>query len=164
MSGTIKKFIKHIKFISDKINYISEIICIILGISIVITLNLGVFSRYVLNHAFIWTEEAARFFMIWLAFIGGSMAVKKVELIHFEFFRNLLPEKATRYIDLCIYILIVIFCAAFIKGGFMSMPVFKLSIASATRISLFWPALGLIVGIIFTLIHICYFILEIIFL
>jgi|TARA_A100001391_G_scaffold205463_1_gene207318 TRAP-type C4-dicarboxylate transport system permease small subunit len=37
----------------------------------------GVFARYFLNDALTWSEEVARFSMIWLSFLGGGLVFRR---------------------------------------------------------------------------------------
>lgn len=37
---------------------------------------LNVFSRYALNHSFPWVEEATRYMMVWLTFLGAGPALR----------------------------------------------------------------------------------------
>ena len=45
--------------------------------AIFIVVCIGVFFRYVLNNSLVWTEEIAKFTMVWLAFIGSPAAMEK---------------------------------------------------------------------------------------
>jgi TRAP-type C4-dicarboxylate transport system permease small subunit len=38
---------------------------------------LQVFFRYILNHSLFWSEELARFMLVWLSFLGASTAYKR---------------------------------------------------------------------------------------
>ncbi len=49
------------------------------------------FTRYVLNDSLGWTEEIARFFLIFLAYVGSITCVRKGSHIYLEFFYRYLP-------------------------------------------------------------------------
>lgn len=155
MSEQLKKagFLAFLETISTKINTIAEWICVISSVALFSTLNIGVFSRYILNSPVIWSEEVARFLMIWLAFVGSSVVFRRRELVNFQFFLNILPHKVFKVVTIFIQIAVLLFLVGFLKIGIGSMELFKKSTASATQISLFWPALGLIVGGVFMLVH-----------
>ena len=51
-------------------------------------------TRYFLNDSFAWTEEIARYVLMFLAFVGGGMAVRRFSHIHVEFFYVYLPRRA----------------------------------------------------------------------
>src|SRR5258708_18859271 len=57
---------------------------------------LQVFSRYVLNSSFAWTEEIARYLLIAVTFVGGGIAVRKNSHIHVEILYVLLPKLGGR--------------------------------------------------------------------
>jgi TRAP-type transport system small permease protein len=49
-----------------------------LAIALMLVLTAAqVFSRYLLNHAFFWTEELVRYLFIWTSFLGASVAFKR---------------------------------------------------------------------------------------
>jgi len=45
--------------------------------AIFIIVCVGVFFRYVLNNSLVWTEEIAKFAMVWLAFVGSPVAMER---------------------------------------------------------------------------------------
>ncbi|PWB57494.1 MAG: hypothetical protein C3F17_20325 [Bradyrhizobiaceae bacterium] len=70
----------------------SWIVASLTGVMCVVVL-LGVFTRYVLNDALPWTEEAARFALLWMAWLGGGLAVRKGSHIAAELVINLLSPR-----------------------------------------------------------------------
>lgn len=54
------------------------------------------FSRYVLNSSISWTEEAARYLLICVGFLGSVMAARKNSHIFVEFFYRWLPRPVGR--------------------------------------------------------------------
>ncbi|MFP5405261.1 MAG: TRAP transporter small permease [Gammaproteobacteria bacterium] len=54
------------------------------------------FTRYVLSDSAAWTEEIARYLLIAVTFLGGSMAVRRNTHIHVEFVYRYLSPAAGR--------------------------------------------------------------------
>lgn len=54
------------------------------------------FTRYVLNDSLAWTEEIARYGLIWITFIGGAIVVRKRLHIAVEVFLHVLPPGPAR--------------------------------------------------------------------
>jgi TRAP-type C4-dicarboxylate transport system permease small subunit len=48
------------------------------------------FTRYILNDSLAWTEEIARYGLMWLAFIGGAVVTRKKTQISVELLGNLM--------------------------------------------------------------------------
>ncbi len=45
-----------------------------LGISMAVIVATEVFCRYLLNHSLFWSEELARYILVWLTFLGATAA------------------------------------------------------------------------------------------
>lgn len=60
--------------ISDVVNRGVEGLLFVLGLSMSLVVAAQVFSRYVLNHSIFWSEELARYFLVWLTFLGATVA------------------------------------------------------------------------------------------
>ena len=54
------------------------------------------FTRYVLNDSLAWTEEIARYGLMWLAFIGGAVVTRKKTHIAVELLGNLMKPSLLR--------------------------------------------------------------------
>jgi C4-dicarboxylate transporter DctQ subunit len=56
----------------------------------------GVVLRYVFNYAFTWTEEIVRYSIVWLVFLGGSIAARRGAHICMDIMVVYLPPRAKR--------------------------------------------------------------------
>ncbi len=54
----------------------------------------GVVLRYVFNYAFSWTEEVVRYSIVWLVFLGGSIAARRGAHIAMDIVVVYLPPRA----------------------------------------------------------------------
>jgi C4-dicarboxylate transporter DctQ subunit len=74
-------------------------------------LFINVVGRYVFNYGFVWAEELVRYEIIWLVFIGGSVAARKGIHIGVEALVHLLPPLAQRLTSIAVLVLCIFFCA-----------------------------------------------------
>jgi len=63
-----------IKKTSWFINQWIEYLLFGMGFTMTIVVAVQVFFRYVLNQSLFWSEELARFLLVWLTFLGASSA------------------------------------------------------------------------------------------
>ncbi|MDW5378099.1 TRAP transporter small permease [Halomonas sp. HP20-15] len=70
------------------------------------------FSRYVLGDSIAWTEEMARYLLILVCFLGGSMAVRRNSHIMVEFFYRYMPLAMGRLLSTLVDIARAAFFAA----------------------------------------------------
>jgi TRAP-type C4-dicarboxylate transport system permease small subunit len=54
------------------------------------------FTRYVLNDSLAWTEEIARYGLMWITFVGAAVAMRRRTHIAVEVLHNFLPEMVVR--------------------------------------------------------------------
>ena len=63
-----------LKKASIRINQGIEYVLFTLGFSMAVLVAVQVFFRYVLNQSLFWSEELARYLLVWLTFLGASSA------------------------------------------------------------------------------------------
>lgn len=77
--------------------------------SLAIVVFLQFFTRYVLNDSFAWTEEIARYLLMWTGFIGLTMVVRKETNIAVEIFYRWFPMPLRRILSVGVDLLSVAF-------------------------------------------------------
>ncbi|WP_298476119.1 TRAP transporter small permease [uncultured Maribacter sp.] len=98
---------------------ILEIILVsIFGLLVIDVLG-QVFSRYILNTSFAFTEELARFSLIWLSILGAAYLNGKREHLSMDFlyqkFTGRTRKKVLLFIEICIFLFALI---VMVVGGF----------------------------------------------
>lgn len=69
------------------------------------------FTRYVLNDSVAWTEEIARYLLIWLTFVGASISFRRGTHIGVEVLQHFMPETFVRPLRFVLDIMTVGFLA-----------------------------------------------------
>lgn len=128
------------------INYICLTLACLAGIGMFGCLIWGVFTRKVLGYQAIWTEELARFCLIWVTMTGCSVAWKNNTMTRFRVVIDRVPEGARRILEVVVTLLVVAYLVLFLFSGNAAMVVFKITKASVLKIPLSWVASGLYVG------------------
>ncbi|MBI9087817.1 MAG: TRAP transporter small permease [Desulfobacterium sp.] len=59
---------------SNRLNQWVERLVFGLGLAMAVIVVLQVFARYVLNNSLFWSEELARYCLVWISFLGASIA------------------------------------------------------------------------------------------
>ncbi|MBJ6367442.1 TRAP transporter small permease [Snuella sedimenti] len=110
---------KHIDFLFNKIIRFIEIFLVSIFGLLVLDVLWQVFSRYILKTSFSWTEELARFSLIWLSILGAAYLNAKREHLSMDFVYQKLSIKKQKKVSLIIEVLIFLFAAiVMVVGGF----------------------------------------------
>lgn len=80
--------------------------CIILVIVMIVASGLQVFSRYVLNSTFSWTDECARYCFLWFNLIGSGCLVRSKGHAIVDLFSGKLTGNMKKAYNLFIHLLI----------------------------------------------------------
>jgi len=61
-----------------------------------------VVARYIFNYSLPWGEELSRYFLIWIAWIGACLAVKKNSHLRVELIKSYLKPLSQKYLELIV--------------------------------------------------------------
>ncbi|MGK0282465.1 MAG: C4-dicarboxylate transporter DctQ subunit [Patiriisocius sp.] len=87
----------------------------------------NVVARYVFNWGVPWAEELVRYEIIWMVFIGGSVAVRKGIHIGIDILATVSPPKTQTVIHLVINAISLLFCVFLTVIGFDHISQIKMS-------------------------------------
>jgi len=73
------------------------------------TVIVEVFFRYFLGFSLYWSNELATLLFVYLVFFGGSVALKRGELINVAFVKDRLPIKLERMVTLFMFLIMMAF-------------------------------------------------------
>ncbi len=103
----------------------------------------GVFSRYALGEQTKWTEELARFLLVWVALLGGALAFRTRAHLGVDYFVNQLHPDARRLTAVVADLVVLFFAGAVLLLGGASVVREALALEQTT------PALGWKMGYVY---------------
>lgn len=86
----------HLDTFCRRLNQIVETLLFGMGITMAAIVAAQVFYRYVLNASLFWSEEAARFLLVWLTFLGATTAYYRGSHPGIDALTRRLPAMARR--------------------------------------------------------------------
>jgi TRAP-type C4-dicarboxylate transport system permease small subunit len=149
-------FRERIILISDKVGHVIEMavgsFCVLIYAAMIVVALLGVVFRYIMLSPFEWTEELARFLMLWLGFLAMNIALRRNQHIAINFFGNRLPPALLRLLGYFIDVLVGLFLYYLLKQGYL-MTTRTLMTTSTLNISMFWIYMAVPLGALMTVIQ-----------
>lgn len=115
-------------------------------ISLLLIVWAQVASRYIFNNSLPWTEEAARYLMIWGVLLGVNLAYLRGYLISINFFTDKLPPRILKPLGVFRKILSLCFTGILVFYGFR-LCILGIGMESpAIGISYLWVFLSVPIG------------------
>lgn len=116
---------------------------------LLIIMTLAVFAqvifRFVLEQPLAWSEELSRYLMIWITFLGASLAIEKKAHPMIEIFARLLPGRIQKMVQVI---------AMLFSSVFYSLLIYFGSQFAARSFGQLTPAMGLPIGYVYLIIPI----------
>ena len=103
----------------------------------------GVFTRYALGEQAKWSEELARFLLVWVALLGGALAFRTKAHLGVDYFVNQLHPDARRLTAVVADLVVLFFAGAVLLLGGASVVREALALEQTT------PALGWKMGYVY---------------
>jgi TRAP-type C4-dicarboxylate transport system permease small subunit len=126
--------------------------CSALLVLLTINVFLEVVIRYVLNAPLSWTEEIARFALVWLAMLSSAVAARRGVHFAFRWGMKPFPESIRRPVRQLVNVLVIIFLSVLLVEGVGTLDVVSDQTSMATEIDMRIPYAGIPVGMGFVLI------------
>lgn len=100
------------------LNYVEEVLLVIMLAVMTVLIFVQVVSRYVFNSSITWTEELARYMFVWLSWIGISLAAREGQHITIDAVTNLfVGKKIYNYINILANIIVIGICLVMLVEG-----------------------------------------------
>lgn len=103
--------------LSKIISHSFETVSVVFLVCVLVTVILQVFFRYVARIVVPWTEEAARYFCIWMVFTGAAAAVAQEAHIKITFLVERVPKLARHLFSLLSYGVVLLFNVIILLGS-----------------------------------------------
>jgi len=98
------------EWLAEKINKIVENLLLLLVSAMTVIVFIQVVFRYFVNFPLFWTEEAARFIMIWIVFTGASVGIRRGSHLGFTYFVDKASVKIKKWLALIVNLGLLAFC------------------------------------------------------
>ena len=140
------------------IERISGAWCVICFAAMTVVAILGVFFRYVMQSPFMWTEEIARYLLVWLGFTAISIALRQDRHIKVEILDKMVSPLVMSILGYVVDAFIAFFFLVLLHQGYlmvanniMSAATFPMSMAwvtAAIPVAAFLTLVQLLIGVI----------------
>ena len=122
------------------LNLIAEVVCCFILLAMTIVVTLQVVCRYLLGASLPWSEELARYLLVWMTFLGGSIALKREAHMGIQGLVDKLSPGVQRLVKLFTHLTVFGFlCLATLKG-------FQLALFNMNQYS---PAMRIPMGLVY---------------
>jgi len=119
----------------------------VLLVIVTIVVLIGVFYRYILNNPLSWTEETARYILIWTTLLATSITIKERKTVRLTTIIRRIPEKNALILEMIFYIFIILVIGVIAKNSLTMVLTRSIKTFSpAMQISMFWPQSSLPIG------------------
>jgi len=121
------------------------LIAMMMAVMIAVVL-FGVFNRFLFKFPISWTEEIAKYLLVWVSMIGSSVAIRVGAHVGVGLLVKRFGERPRNVIFWVNQILIMVFIISLAILGLKFSIGEMNQMGYATRISMFWPFLAMPVG------------------
>jgi TRAP-type C4-dicarboxylate transport system permease small subunit len=107
---------------------------------------LAIVYRYGIDQPLIWTEEAQRYFMVWVAFLGSASCLASGDHMAIDLVSGFLPPWSRRLRRILLLALTAVYCGILVWKGIPLALENQSELAPATGIPMTYPYLAVGVG------------------
>jgi TRAP-type C4-dicarboxylate transport system permease small subunit len=107
---------------------------------------LGVFFRYVLNDSLSWTEEIARYGLVYITYLGCATGIRRRSHIRIDLIERVLPARLERPLAILVDLLTFAFLAIMLVLTWRIIDILWASRSTAVQIPMGWVYGALLLG------------------
>ena len=123
-------------------------------VAIVAISALQVFFRYAIGQSLSWSEEALRYLMLWIAFLGMGLAYSRGEMVGMELLVSRLPRRAAGVVRAGARVAVLAMMLAIVAYGIEFAWTTRTTSAVALGVSMFWVHVSVAVGAALVALHV----------
>ncbi len=138
---------------AERVAYWTGICVMVLVAAFTLLIAVSVFLRYGLSRGLDWTEELGRYLMIWMGFLGASLALRNGAHVGVDMVRATLPRAVRRVVILIGSLIICSFFVMVTYQGIRLVSMVQEQESLVLPISMFWPYLAIPVGTLLMLVQ-----------
>lgn len=132
----------------DKVNRACLVISgVLFGLMAIIVFS-QVASRFIFHYPLAWSEELARYLVIYTVFLCGAIALKDGELIAVEIFNEIVTKKINQILKIIINLIVLIFSCFIIYQSYILLGKVSNQMAPAMQIPMSVPYASIFVGFV----------------
>lgn len=125
----------------------------LLGGAMFLVVIAQVLARYIFAHPLPWSEELARYLMVWVACLAASEAYVKGSHVGVSFIIDAMPPNMHKIMILTIHVIVSGLMGIIVYQGFRLSFLLRDQLSPALEIPMTWPYLAVPVGASLTLIQ-----------
>ena len=140
--------------ISTVINRCAEMAVFVMISAMAVVVLIEVIFRYALLLPLFWTEEFARYCLVWSSLLAAGIALKRGQHIAVAFVTERLPERIRTAVALWGDILVATMLAVIVWGGIYLVTLTRHQLSPAMRLSMSLPYMAIPTGSAIMLFHV----------
>ena len=117
--------------LGQRINQVVEYLLFGMGLGMALLVAVQVFFRYVLNHSIFWSEELARFLLVWLTFLGATVVYYRGVHASVDFLYERLGAGSKRAMNILVHLASLSFFVVMIIYGWQFAHFVRLQVTAA---------------------------------
>ncbi len=130
----MKAFSNILSYISDTINRIVELISVSLLLILSTLMVVAVFYRYVLNNSIYWSSEVSTILLVFISFLGSSVAYKYKAHIGVDILTDKLSKRSKKILGFIINLSFCLFWLLVFVESFKLIPIFLIQTTATLEI------------------------------
>lgn len=137
---------RHVLELSRWLALLASLIARLMLVAVVLMLVVQVGLRFGFSYSLPWPEEAARYLMIWIVMLAGSLLVRDDQLVRVDFLDYLWPQSWLPWRNAAFRLLLAGMLCVLVWQGWDQAAFAVRRTTTALQISWFWVYLSIPVG------------------